>query len=102
MADLKPKADTEQMENLHGQLLETLLNNVDGTTVLTKEGEEVVIVDSKILNVARQFLKDNNITSDISKSDGLQELEAKLPYEAEPEHFEQSPVNRVALGGRKK
>lgn len=62
-------APIEHMQELHGQLAKELRNIiVGGEVVKDKEGMPVRLTPSPAaLNVARQFLKDNNIQANPNK-----------------------------------
>ena len=66
----KDKATQDSMNDLHGQLAEIL------AAKLTEGGKGT----AAIANVARQFLKDNNVTADIGVNKPLQELTKTLPF----------------------
>lgn len=72
-------ADSKAMQALHAELAKVLTNAIkNGQEVVTKEGE-VVKQDAPaaVLSVARQFLKDNDITSGKGAKD-MSELERAL------------------------
>lgn len=56
---LKPKANLQELNNLHGLVASHLSKNLD---------------DPKILAVAVKFLKDNNITTDMIESETVMSL----------------------------
>ena len=59
MEVLKPKANLQELNNLHGLVASHLSKNLD---------------DPKILAVAVKFLKDNNITTDMIESETVMSL----------------------------
>lgn len=59
MEVLKPKANLQELNNLHGLVASYLSKNLD---------------DPKILAVAVKFLKDNNITTDMIESETVMSL----------------------------
>lgn len=67
------KAPTESMEELHGELARVLLDEI-------KHPAEDNKGRAAILNVARQFLKDNGIESLPAPKSPLGELAAALPF----------------------
>ena len=79
----KPKevAPASELGELHGQLARTLRNiMVGGEVVKDKKGNPVALTPSPaILNVVRQFLKDNNIQTELDES-GLGDILDDLPY----------------------
>ena len=69
-------ADTKDLGTLHALLARHLLNRIKkGETIVTKKGEVIDIeVSPSVLNVARAFLKDNDIGVDDDVSDGVKAL----------------------------
>lgn len=78
------KATSDSLGNLHDLLATTLANAIkEGTPVYNAEGKQVgkTIAGAAILNVARQFLKDNNIDCAPEATNPLGLLkEAALPF----------------------
>ena len=80
----------ETLQSLHDVLSETLLDRLkNGETTKNKDGDPVTIpVTAATLNVARQWLNDNQVSADPRRHKGLKKLgEAikDLPFEA-PSH----------------
>lgn len=73
------KADSNALEALHELLAQTLSKAIkDGQTVVTKDGEAVrQDAPASLLSVARQFLKDNEITAGLGNKD-VSELEKAI------------------------
>ncbi len=68
----------KELSALHALLAQTLARAIkDG--VKGEDGEPVV-APASLLNVARQFLKDNNITSDFKTDQNLQSLTQTVPF----------------------
>ena len=78
------KASNESLGELHDLLATTLAKAIkEGTPVFNAEGKQVgkALAGAAILNVARQFLKDNNIDSAPEATNPLGLLkEAALPF----------------------
>jgi hypothetical protein len=85
------KADQQQMEDLHGQLVEVLAAAIhekepkvvdlpDAEAPGGKVKATVMVRNAAILNVARQLLKDNGIQADLNKSPAGRSLLAGLPF----------------------
>lgn len=74
------RASQDTMEALHEALARQLLDAVkNGELVLTKDGEVARIgARAAVLNVARQFLKDNNIEAVPVPESPLKKLEETL------------------------
>lgn len=82
------KADEKSLSGLHGKLAEVLteaiaqgipLMSTDGEPILDKEGQPIrAPAPAAILNVARQFLKDNKIEAIAAQGSPLHSL-ADLP-----------------------
>lgn len=75
MEVLKPKANLNELNNLHGLVASHLSKNLD---------------DPKILVAAIKFLKDNNITTDIIESETVLSLTdsiKKIAKAADEEQF---------------
>ena len=76
----------EELNELHGQLGRTLKNIIlGGEVVIDKQGNPVSLTPSPaLLNVARQFLKDNNVQAKADKNPYLGELLDDLPFTDRP------------------
>lgn len=77
----------ETFDNLHAALTDTLLDRIkNGEEIKTKEGGVInVPVTAATLNVARQWLNDNQVSADPSRSSRLKKLKASvadLPFQA--------------------
>jgi hypothetical protein len=82
------KADEQSLSGLHGKLAEVLTAAIsegvplmlnDGTPILDKDGQPIrAPAPAAILNVARQFLKDNKIEAIAAQGSPLHSL-ADLP-----------------------
>lgn len=69
------KAKKNTLTALHARLAEVLTEAIGSTT---DESGETAAPNAAILNVARQFLKDNLITADLDKSPELSTLNERL------------------------
>lgn len=84
-------SDTEDtFDKLHAALTDTLLDRIEnGEKVKTKDGEIVTIpVPAATLNVARQWLNDNQIAADPTRNSRLKKLAkgvGDLPFDT-PQH----------------
>lgn len=80
-----PKRTDKDLGGLFDDTVDTLKKIVtEGESVVTKDGQIVKVPPSAaMLGVVRQFLKDNNITAEPTKHDGLKGLGASLamPFE---------------------
>lgn len=99
------KADSKEMDALHAQLAITLRDEIDSF----KEPIEVADEDGTVtkvsrdrkglaalLNVARQFLKDNNVTALAVPDSPTANLAKGLPFlgtEFSPDDEEDSPIH---------
>jgi hypothetical protein len=73
------KATNKAMSELHGNLAKILSEEIQKTQI-DKEGN--VVRSAAILNVARQFLKDNGIESIGEANEEMKELKAAfLPFD---------------------
>lgn len=70
------KASDEQLSDLHGRFARHLLGVLKGSPTAAE------------LNVVRQFLKDNNITSEIGSNPVMSELEKSLPEISDLDNME--------------
>ncbi len=84
----RESAGMEDMQELHGVLSRQLLKMVTGgQVVMDDQGLPVVISPTPaVLNVVRQFLKDNNIQCQMSNNDDLADLNSALPFNDSPTH----------------
>ena len=84
----RESASLDDMQELHGVLSRQLLKMVTGgQVVMDDKGMPVVISPTPaVLNVVRQFLKDNNIQAQIGNSEDLTDLEHALPLNDRPTH----------------
>lgn len=69
------RATEDQLGSLHDELAKILKQEI-GRTVVDKDGN--VVRPAAILNVARQFLKDNNITATVDHKP-MRDLVESLP-----------------------
>jgi len=78
-------ASENDMRELHGELSHQLLKMVKGgQVVMDEKGLPVVISPTPaVLNVVRQFLKDNNVHARPASTNDLGELVEHLPFEEE-------------------
>lgn len=76
------KAKQQALENLHAELADVLAKLVKAQSS-SADGEQP---NASILNVARQFLKDNNVSADIGTNEGLQRLTDSLPFTTTDAH----------------
>ena len=80
----------DTFDDLHAALTDTLLDRIkNGEVVKTKEGGVATVpVTAATLNVARQWLNDNQVAADPTRSQRLKKLKASvadLPFDA-PQH----------------
>jgi len=75
-------ATVDELGDLHGELAATLKKMMmKGEVVIDKEGLPVATTPSPaLLNIVRQFLKDNNISAKPVKNSDLGDLIDDLPY----------------------
>ncbi len=72
-------ASNKQLEDLHGQLAKILADEIQKENI-DKDGNRVR--NASVLNVARQFLKDNGIESVGRENENIKELEKVfMPFE---------------------
>ena len=71
---------TKELTELHALLAKTL------SDAIKKGGGDGEPVNASFLNVARQFLKDNNITADVASNPDLQSLKEAVPFTDVDEH----------------
>ena len=78
----------DAMQKLHSDLARELSKMVrGGQVVMDENGMPVVISPTPaVLNVVRQFLKDNNIQAKIANSEDLTDLASTLPFHDSPQH----------------
>ena len=89
-------ASLASLQSLHGVLSRQLTKMIThGQVVLVEETNEagdkvqipvVISPTPAVLNVVRQFLKDNNIQAQIGKNEDLTDLEHALPFNDKPTH----------------
>jgi hypothetical protein len=72
-------SSTKELTALHDLLAKTLSDMI-------RNGVEGEAASASVLNVARQFLKDNNITADLKSNQGLQSLAETVPFTDVDEH----------------
>ena len=76
-------ASENDMRELHGELSAQLRKMlVGGQVVMSEDGLPVVLSPTPaVLNVVRQFLKDNNVHAKPTNTNDLGELVDSLPFE---------------------
>lgn len=76
------KATQDALEALHKALADELADAIVNGVQSTNEAGEAVNhkCSASVLNVARQFLKDNNITSVATPDNGLGRIAYNLPF----------------------
>ena len=76
----------KDLGNLHGILARTLKNQiVNGITTVSKDGTiEQISAPASVLNVARQFLRDNNIECLGANNEDIKGLVEELPFDETP------------------
>lgn len=76
----------KDLGNLHGILARTLKDQiVNGITTVSKDGTiEQVSAPASVLNVARQFLRDNNIECLGANNEDIKGLVEELPFDETP------------------
>ena len=87
------KADSDKLGNLHDMLAETLTQAIkEGIPLVNQETGEVIKAPAPaaILNVARQFLKDNNIDCTPSATNPIGLLSEALPFNDKVTPFKRS------------
>jgi hypothetical protein len=90
---MSQKASETELSKLHNELASLLKQAIQPEPVLDREGEVVgTKINAAALNVARQFLKDNNITSTLD-SKPMRELVADLPSFEDSSSFGQIRIN---------
>jgi hypothetical protein len=84
----REEASLSDLQELHGTLARQLLKMVTaGQVVINEDGLPVVISPTPaVMNVVRQFLKDNNIQAKLDNNEDLQELKDVLPFNDSPTH----------------
>lgn len=82
MAKNKGRAPEDALAALHGEMADALAAAIKEIRQTAKEGGELKGA-AAILNVARQFLKDNGIESLPEADKGLQSLMDELPFQGE-------------------
>lgn len=81
------KASTKALDALHCQLASVLRDSIDGY-----KGAEDTKGLASILNVARQFLKDNDIAGLAAEGSAIKSLADSLPFIGDAIHGEESEV----------
>ncbi len=78
-------ATVNDLGELHGIIARTLRDQIkDGVTIEGKDGSlQMISAPASVLNVARQFLRDNNIECDGSNNEDIKGLVEDLPFETE-------------------
>ena len=83
------RASKEAMDSLHIQIATVLKDEIANFTkpkvIKDEDGNEVEVAPDKrglsaLMNVARQFLKDNDVTAIAAPASPLQNLAASLPF----------------------
>ena len=76
----------KDLGNLHGILARTLKDQiVNGITTVSKDGTiEQISAPASVLNVARQFLRDNNIECLGANNEDIKGLVEELPFDETP------------------
>jgi|TARA_R110002074_G_scaffold223181_1_gene394120 hypothetical protein len=74
-----------ELGELHGIIARTLTDQLkNGVTQVSKDGTiEVISAPASVLNVARQFLRDNNIECSGATNADVKALTESLPFEPE-------------------
>jgi hypothetical protein len=82
LATTNQSTSEEDLQELHGQLGRTLRNIiVGGEVVVDKEGLPVALTPSPaMLNVVRQYLKDNNVNAKPGTNKDINHLIDDLPF----------------------
>jgi len=98
-------AKVESLGKLHKRLTKVLLDilkNGQVVEILNEETGElepkVVTPDKAYLNIARQFLKDNNIEADLSQSADGKELTEELPFDEDDAPDNVTPISKASNG----
>lgn len=89
------RASEDSLGDLHSKLAEVLTDAIkNGVTILDKEGvAHTVAAPAAILNVARQFLKDNGIDTVPTVNSPLGDLAKSLPSFDEEGNVENKALN---------
>ena len=76
----------KDLGDLHGIVARTLKDQiVNGVTTVSKDGTiEQVSAPASVLNVARQFLRDNNIECLGANNEDIKGLVEELPFDETP------------------
>ena len=76
----------KDLGSLHGILARTLKDQiVNGVTTVSKDGTiEQISAPASVLNVARQFLRDNNIECLGANNEDIKGLVEELPFDETP------------------
>ena len=78
-------ATVNELGELHGIIARTLRDQIkDGVTIEGKDGSlQTISAPASVLNVARQFLRDNNIECLGANNEDIKGLVEDLPFETE-------------------
>ena len=78
-------ATVNDLGELHGIIARTLRDQIkDGVTIEGKDGSlQKISAPASVLNVARQFLRDNNIECLGANNEDIKGLVEDLPFETE-------------------
>jgi hypothetical protein len=82
------KTTSTEMDALHGQLAKTLKDAIEEAA-----GAEEKKGLAALLNVARQFLKDNDVTASVVPGSPLAKLTENLPFLGDEFSEEDGPVH---------
>lgn len=76
----------KDLGSLHGILARTLKDQIiNGITTVSKDGTiEQISAPASVLNVARQFLRDNNIECLGANNEDIKGLVEELPFDETP------------------
>ena len=75
----KNAATEEIMGNLHNIVAKTIIDQLDGTPILDKDGKEIGReIEPRVLSSAITFLNNNKVTMNPYVAEALSEIEEKL------------------------
>ena len=79
-------ATVNELGNLHGIIAKALADQIkNGTKVENKDGKlETISAPASVLNVARQFLRDNNIECMGAANEDITAITEDLPFDETP------------------
>jgi hypothetical protein len=79
-------ATVNELGKLHGIIAKALADQIkNGTKVENKDGKlETIPAPASVLNVARQFLRDNNIECSGAHNEDVVALTESLPFDEQP------------------